>query len=239
MSSFELEKKISSCYVTKKLIEQLENYLIFQIPEIIDVPQDEIRNEYYLSITDNLGVEKLPSISNYSLSIFHDSTSEISLGFFIYIDRTTEFSIKIRFDRERSYFNIISIAHKSVNAREKVIAIYDGIKRIISTQTNYNKIFYPPPHVDVILSLLLFATGMSSAVFFLKNFISPGFVSFIISLSIIIYFSIGKKLKPYTSFESKYYLNLKKWSDFIIYGFLGFLLFGTLLVILRKKIFGF
>ena len=236
MSVYELERQIVSCLVTKDFIQQLENYLLNTIPSIIEIPSEIIREEYSLSLKDKFGTETLSSISNYDSNQFPDSTTDISVGFNIY--RPKKIRIDISFNKDE-IISFIRINYESDNPREIVKGIYDGIKRIIEPHSNKNKIFHPSAFIGGFLLSFSFYFFGFAVYLFLKNLYLYGMISGFVFLFILFYLSLGKWLKPYISFESKKYFFIKKWSNWFFGGFLAFIIFGTIFVLLRKKFLGF
>jgi len=240
MARFILEKRISSCVVGTELLKKLEEYLLNNIPEMTSVSKEEIRDKYSLLITDNFGTENLCSISEYPGPIFRDSTNRVSLGFDLYSPKII--CVSVKFSTER-FGSCINIDCESQNARGFVVAIYDGIKRILEPYHNLNKLLYPHPTVDGFLWGIAIAIAWVPVLLLIAEltdrfspyfYILTNFPLFVILFSYVI-----RKMKPYTSFESNRYFKIKKWTGWFFYGLLSFIIFGTLLFSLRKRLFGF
>lgn len=231
MARFQLEKQITSCCVNKELLKQLEHFLAIEIPKMIDIPKYKIQESFSLSIIDNLGTENLQSISNYSSSLFSNSTYDISLGFTLYKPKIAKVSVRFNKKRMLSY---ISIDCEFDNAKERVLVMYEEIKKIIDKYGNRNKIFHPPVLVDGVLFFLGSISFFTIFISFYQNAYLLGLMSSFTFLFVAFYYFTGKKLKPYISFESAYYLSIERLSNWFIYIFLGFFLLGALFVILKR-----
>lgn len=240
MSSFELKYRIPSCHVTKNLIIQLEEYLTKEIPNILNIPNENILNSYQISIDDRIGIEKLKSINDFPFSMFDNSTTKIVMKIL-----DINFYLRIAFAKDKHYSEF-KIEFEDVNARESTISISKGIERIINTQKNNNHFFYPPTSLDVFLFCGVF---FASFIFF-SNLISPvedantsKFLLspiFILILTIsIYYYPLSRLLHPYVTFDSNKYITLVKYRDWFYKGCLGFVIFGTIFVLFRKYIIGF
>jgi len=236
MESFHLEKKITSCFVTKGLLEQLEEFLTKTLPKMTKFKKDEIKERYSISITDNLGTEDLPTISNYSLSLFSDTIRKIQMKIFSF--SPTEIRITIVFDKD-ILFSTIAIDLECNNARRTAVLIYEEIKRIISSHSNLNKILHPHQFLDFITPMLIAIPLGIIFSLYPKKVSSPFFVSSCIVLFLMFFYFILGRLKPYISFNSRRDLNLKTLSEWFIYGSLGFLVFGIIFIVLRRRILGF
>lgn len=240
MSNFELESPLPSCTVTKDMIIQLENYLTEEIPNILNIPRETILNSYEISINDKIGMEKFKSINEFPFSKFDNNTSEIELSM-----SNLNFYLRIRFAKDRMFSKYkIDLNHD--NARESTISISKGIDRIINAQKNNNYLFHPSSVLNLIL-LLLSGNGF---MLFLINLFIPDEKSqlsellsspiFLIILVIFIYYSsISKLLHPFITFDSNKHTSLVKCRDWFYKGTVGFVIFGTILVLFRKQIIGF
>ena len=240
MSKFEIECHIPSCHITKNMIIQLENYLTQEIANILNIPKEIIYEAYNISIQDKIGIEKLKSINDFPFSMFDNNTTEIILSIM-----SRNFYLRIAFDKQKKYSNF-KIECENANARETALSISKGIERIINAHTNNNKLFYPPDILEFILSitfygvLLLFIVNLISGD--KNNYLSEFLLSpfFLLILAIFFYYSsLSKLLHPYITFDSNKYISLVKYRDWFYKGCLGFIIFGTIFVLIRQYIIGF
>jgi len=235
MSVYSLIKQIESCHVTKELIEQIEDYLFKQLPTVVKFSTNNIRKNYALSIRDNMGKDVVSSISKYGVSIFSDTTDLIFLE--VRIKRPRKLTLSINFAKNKEYSEI-RITHKHEEPRTIVLGIYEAIKRIIKQQANKNRIFNPSEPISVFYGVLIgLIVGVIIFLFTIKLF-NFGIFGIIIFLFLVYFSILGKFLYPYISFELNRYLRIKNWSSWFFWGFLSFIIFGTILALLRKKIFG-
>ena len=237
MSNFRLEKKLTSYEVSSDFLTDIERYLFEKVPEITKRDSNEIKEKYSLEITDNLGTERLKSISEYPSSSFQDSTNEITLSLQSFGQKQKYLGVRIRFNRDR-LFSDIAVEYDGTNAREITISIFEGIKRIMDPYKTNNRFYHPQDYLD----LALFTTMMLSLVITISLFEKLIYTQRIMALSItiilILYLSIGKKIHPYTIFDSRKSRNYKKWSNWFLYGILGFIIFDVALAFILKPLYG-
>lgn len=225
MSRFEIKKRIFACHVSKNLLSQLERYIKDEIPKQISIPKKVIDEDYSLSIRDKSGEEKIRSISSYSFSRFPDSTNKIIFEVFIVVPKY--FKILIDIDREYSgKYDSIEISYESNNARETVLGIYEGIKRIIELHRNHNELFHPGLGIETFISAIKYFILILAFTIFQINQILA-LIFFLMFLVLITYSFIGNVFKQYITYETNYYLKLQK----SFYWFLTILLSLALLVI--------
>jgi len=237
MRQFSLQKRITSCLVTKKLLEQIENYLFEEVPKIIGISKEEITESYSLVISDNFGEETFSSISEYRLSLFSDSTNKIYINLYT----SENFIFNIHFDKNQIYSDI-HVEYRSDNPRDTIIGIYNNLKRIIDQNKNLNKILNPSP-LSFMIKGFLFGIGITSLVICLRGILKKEDNLSIFIYGLIFAFSffyvILSFFKPYISFESNRQRSIKKASDWFFWGFLSFIFFGVIFVLFRKNILGF
>lgn len=149
-SRFELEKRVSSCLVTRELLEKLEEYLIDRVSGYLAMPRDEIAEKLLTSIKDDLGTETLSSVKGFRPSLFRDSTTDISIELRVY--HPDRFIIVIRFNPDRDSAKV-SISCESSDARERTVAVYDGITRILEPFITRGWIYHPISFLGYIIYL--------------------------------------------------------------------------------------
>jgi hypothetical protein len=145
--------------------------------------------------------------------------------------------VLINFAKNKEYSEI-RITHKADHPKTLVLGIYEAIKRIIKPQANKNRIFHPSEPISIFYG---FITGLTVGVvifIFKINLFNFGVIGIIIFLLLVYHSILGRFLYPYISFESRRYYKIKKVSNWFFWGFLSFLIFGTILTLLREKIFG-
>lgn len=235
MTTFNLEKRLPSCAVSKRLIEELETYVKIELAKTLLLDPQKVSNSYQLSITDNFGTETLPSIAVYPLQLFSDTTQVIELGLGIY----SPFSFRLHMTfRQEDYLSKVSLALESDNARERVLTIYQTLDRFVRAHSNRNWLFHPPASAWGFLSGILFLFWPAAFALLTRD-TSWGIAAILIAALVTAYLFVAPKLKPYTSFESNAQIATQKFADWLVYGFLTFAVFGTLFVLLRRFLLGF
>lgn len=232
-----LYRQIESCLVTKKLISQLEECLFKEIPGLEKFTEKNIREHYSLAIKQETKTEKVKNIQNYTNPRFNDSTNQILLEVTIKRPKTLIISINFVKDKKKS---LVSVNHRSQNPNVLANGIIARIKEIIHTSANCNKIFHPHKFVGLLLHLIGFISFAFTTyiIFFAYSAYKLKVVCASVSL-LYIFFILGKVLKPYIIFDSNRSRKRKKIYDFIFWGLLNFIVFGTFLFLFRKSILGF
>ncbi len=198
MKEFYIRKKLPSIFVDKQLIEQIEEYILNDIPEIIGVDKEIIEGKYSLEIVDYLGTEKFSKISDYPLSIFQNGTSKITLGFSLYENIYSVVNISLGVNK---YYSELDIKLKAQNPREKSQGIYNGILDRLSPNKTYNSFFHrltngPILAIGVVLLVLSFTLFMDKEILW-------GFYSLIGGISLITFDSRMERIKPYSEFRTQ------------------------------------
>lgn len=231
MKEFYINKELPSVSVNKKLIEQIEEYILNDIPNIIGVDKEKVKEVYVLEIIDSLGVEKFNKISDYPLSIFQNGTSKISFGFSVYEDIYA--TVKISFGVKK-YTSELIIKLKTQNAREKAHGIYNGILDRIKPNKTYNSYFHTWVNGPILgLGIIML---MPSLALFLNDKILWGVYSLFGGISLISFSSKIEKIKPYSEFETQRQMQLNKIFSFLIWGLISYIIFGVGLGLLYDSI---
>ena len=237
MPNFRLEKKLTSYEVSSDLLTDIERYLFEKVPEITKRDSNEIKEDYSVEITDNLGTERLKSISEYPSSSFQDSTNEIMLSLKSFGQKQKYLGVRIRFNRDK-LFSHIAVEYDGTNAREITISIFAGIKRIMDPYKTNNRFYHPPGLLDMALFLIMIQS-LLTIIFWCENLIyTQRIAALSIIIILILYWGIGKKIHPYTVFDSRKSRNYKKWSNWLFYGILGFIIFDLALAFILKLFYG-
>ncbi len=231
-----LYRQIESCLVTKNLISQLEECLFKEIPGFEKFRENNIRENYSLAIKQEARTDKVENIQNYTNSRFNDSTNQILLEVTIKRPKTLIISINFVKDKKNS---IISVKHRSQKPDVLVNGISATIKEIIHTSANYNKIFHPHKFVGLLLHLIgIISFAFTTCVIF---FVYSAYMLKVVAASVsllYVFFIFGKVLKPYIIFDSNRSRKRKKIYDFIFWGLLNSIIFGTFFSLFKKSIFG-
>lgn len=235
MPNFRLEKKLTSYEVSSDLLTHIECYLFKDVPEITNMDSNEIKEKYSLEITDYLGTETLKSIKEYSPSLFQDSTDEITLS--LRTSRQKYLSVLIRFNKDKPFSHII-VEYDGTNAREITISIFEGIKMIMDSHKTNNRFYHPPDYLDIALFITLVLSLETTIILFKNLTYTQRITALSIPIILILFMSIGKKIHPYTVFDSRKSRSYKKWSNWFLYGILGFIIFDVALAFILKPLYG-
>lgn len=242
MTEFTLERRIPSCNVTKKCIQEVEEFLLSDVPQQTGLSPDEIRERYSISLRYTDGTERLNSISLYRHDMFEKNLQRIEMS----INLWAKLTVELQFDPNPS-FSRIRISYQSPQARAVVMGIYSGLERILGQHRNRNFFFHPPAFIDGILIGGLF-NCISIYLDALKGQIKVswlGISSAVIGTLILAYLG-ARWMKPYVAFDNETNRIKQKWADwfigglatFIIFGTVFPLIFGTVFPLIRKRLIG-
>jgi hypothetical protein len=238
MSDFKLEKQLPSCDVDKKLLKGIQDYLLARAKALAGEDILEGNDRFSVQIHDDLGVETVRSVDDIPGSQFLDSTKRIQLRLNLkYGLKGFPLEIDVKFDKDRIFSNL-NIAYSGNDARSAVAGLHDGIMRLVMSARNNNRYFNPPAFLE---GALWFSTsvpmlGGSALGKHVPNAWSYGFL---ITALMWAYLIAGKRLRPYTAFDTPITKRNSKLVEWFIYGLLGFIVFGTLFTDLRKSALGF
>jgi hypothetical protein len=126
---------------------------------------------------------------------------------------------------------------KGNNSKEFALSIYEGIKSILDSFKTSNKYYYPPFPIDFFLFMVGFFSFGVAISLISDQLYSEGIMALSPGIVVFYYNIIGKRINPYTIFDSNKSRNLKRWSSWFLYGFLGFIVFNLALPFILK-IFG-
>jgi hypothetical protein len=232
-SSFEINNQLPSLLISKKLIVELEEYIINQTPKIVSIASEDIAKSFKISIRDEIGIHAVKNTDELRFSHLPNHTQELKITLHTYgsisIDLTMRFS-KTKDDTE------FSATVTAVDPRSVIIAINDGINQILQHHHTRNWLYHPPFAFNLAMSIL-------GTVFFMALLDSHDYnlkIVSLLSVTFLAFFGIvARGLKPYSEFDSSIYQSKRKFLDWFVYGSLGFLFFGTIFPYLRKIFLGF
>lgn len=233
ITTFQMEKGLTSYEIDCGLAKRIENYLFENVSGIAGVDIDDVKKGYSVEITDDLGIEELEGIDGYSSPLFPNYTKRILFELSRY--EIKNLSVRICFDISK-ISSKISVSYTGENAKEIVIAIYQGIIRVIDSNKTRNK-FYHLGAIETIIFTTISLVFAFAIVSFLKLLYTWGIMLSCIFVIYILYLTIGRKIHPYTVFDSARSRNYKKWSDWFLAGILGFIIFDVVLAIILKKLY--
>jgi hypothetical protein len=239
VAQFVLEKKLPSCKVTKALLESLERYLTAKkeaLQSDLKTPPDSERLS--ISVTDNLGRETVTSAQQLRADRFLDSTTEVDASFEAsWYKQHISLEVDLRF-RTEGLRSRLTIASRSDAARELGVGVYRSLSDIIETTMTSNWRYHPPEWLEVLLGMLwILPIGIGAA---LNDRVPHAFlVGITLTAVVLAYITLGKRLHPYTIFDSSRAERLQKFGDWFEYGLLTFLVFGSAFTFFRRELFGF
>jgi hypothetical protein len=207
---YKINEHIPACHVNKDFLDELEDYIKSKIPNLIGISKKILSEKYSITISDEKGKEEINSISNYTSSLFPDSIKDIEINVFIF--REKDFQLNINFNKEQLglYSNNIEISYESKKAREIVLGIHEGIKQIIESYRNHNEFYHLSIYNDIFIYPASAFFFYVSLMMLSKKYFAFFVISFFVGLLILIYSVIGKKFKPFITFETNHYFRVKK-----------------------------
>jgi hypothetical protein len=244
LTAFNSSRRLRSVRVDKELIRRLEDYLGSELLQLNRLPKDALPDVLSVTVTDAIGTEVLSSISEHLPAHLPDSVSRVIISF-----RPNRYSgerpgetsinVKISFGRAR-YQNELDISASGASAKDKVVAVRSAILGLLEPHWTNNRLFHP----DGFAWALFFTIGTGAGAVFIGFLASSGGLapvalwSLIISMSIGGYFFLGM-LNPWATFDTRVDRENEKWSGWLKFGLASFILFGTILSLIRQKLLGF
>ena len=230
MPVFSLNRPLTSCQIDKTVLLELQEYLehTFDPGDRASPPA-----EFRVSIEDSFGTEYLTSVQELRASGFSDSTKSVQVA----IRNHSGKGVSVTFAND-ALLSRITMDTEGPNARETALGLYEGVIRILEPKRTSASLFYPPPFVEGVLVGSMPLLVGTAVVFMVTGKMVEQVVSFIIILIVFVSFA-GKKLNPYAAFANRQNERLQHWWGWFVGGTATFVVFGTLLTIFRKKLFGF
>ncbi|MBS1666468.1 MAG: hypothetical protein JST58_03745 [Bacteroidetes bacterium] len=237
LTRYSLTKKIPTVDVDVPLLKNIESYILSNIPQMFEIDELELSSKYYTRIKDTNGELSLGLIEQYDNTMFPDSTTRITVGV-----RTTNYKskvdidISVTFDKD-ALFSVIQIDLFDLNPKEKAVGILTKLENIINEAKNLNFLFHPPLLINILLVVIGYSIPTLASLFFKLNQ-KVGYASLIVGLCIASYFWLFKKWKPYVSFISNRQKRNDRIANYLLLGILSFILFSTILMLIRKYFIG-
>jgi hypothetical protein len=200
---------------------------------------DEI--DYKISIKEKIGTETLASIKNYSPSVFSDGTKEIQIRWNNGYQANCRLDIAIHLDGSFISISGLTVECTAPMARETAIGVGEAVMRLLKSHGTYSWVFSPSqfpilPLVAAFLAISFLSSGSTAIVTNQKQ--SAFYLLFACVVSIWFLLS-GVFFRRRVSFDTRGQRLLDRVWQYFSLGTLGFVLFGTLLPLLRKTFFGF
>jgi len=237
MTRYKLRKKIPTIDVDISLLKAIEAYLLTNIPKLFDLTEEDVRKKYSTRIEEVNGELFLGLVEQYDNTMFPDTTSKVTVGFRTNnYDTKLDIDINVRFSKE-AFFSEIEIDLFDTNPKEKAVGILNKLENIINEKKNLNFLFHPPLIFNAFLVVIGYAIPTLSSVLF-KYSEKLGYASLILGLCIAAYFWLFKKWKPYISFDSNRQKRNNSIANYLLMGILSFILFASVLMLIRKYFIG-
>jgi hypothetical protein len=230
MSSYELEKRITSCFVDVTLLQEIEKYILNQGES---QRKDDSRVKYNATIYDKFGEEQINLFENFPRSTLPNEAKRIRLDLH---DYETDFRISVSFSREH-FFSRITINVVGNSAREKAIGILNSIESRLAEHKNLNFIFHSWVPYSMFAPVGM-SIGWIIPILVGKKIDVFSLVGSFLLIIIAIYFSL-KIVNPYSVFDTNRNRQIRSFVKWILNGLAGVFLFGLLASAVRKYIVGF
>ena len=217
---YSFEKKLPSVFVDKRLLVDLERYILHRCRQL-DVRRKQVP-DYYVTIIDSSGTMSLQSIESYPREIFDNEIETVSLAYGG-IFETIKIYLRFAKSRERSE---IEISYKGENAREIVESIKIGIMQRLKDAKTWNAIYHIPWGLQGILIWVTLAGFVGIIInLYREQYWSQTLTATTIGLAVYLFAPI---FKPYTAFETRRNMSIRKWSGWLVESLLGILLIWLL-----------
>lgn len=213
---YSFEKSLPSTFVEKRLLVDLEHYILQRTSQF-DIRKGKIPN-YSVTILDSSGTLSLRSIEAYPRDIFDNEIEYVTLS---YGDSYENIMIYIRFGKTKDKSKI-EISFKGENARENVESIKVGIFQSIKDSKTWNFIYHPNFIITgVLVNVLFFSVVAVLYAIFKQGIWSQQATAIALFSSVYLFAS---NFKPYTTFDTRRNIVIRKWSGWLVESILGILL---------------
>lgn len=238
MATFNRKVQLSSYLIDKNVLLAIENFCTTDLFEICNISKEDIlknKSQFLITFHNSVEYESYPTINDYKNSIFRDDVKSVEITQFFSLEKC-ELNITINFDKEMDK-SIVTITLKSEVKREQIVSIESKLIEILNDYKTNNKLW----HYINNIGTLIFIPALFGIIFFLNTEYSNTTRNIWLLVSIISIFLIitPNHFKPYSTFDSHKQKQLDKWFTWFINGIMTFVIFNTVLLLLRKNIFGF
>lgn len=234
MATYTTERNLPACRVEKRLLIELEEYILRRSAEL------GANEGYEVTIKDATGEEQLPTISEFRATYFPSTTKEISLRYGLPISGALHVSLVFTLGRD---WATLRVSYGDTAPREIVTGIATEVLRIVGNYRTPYHLLHPGSGIRG-LALLLVAIAMifvASALASEKNETTSLLgrqLLLLVPSTAFVYLLLGRLL-PYSMFETRRNESVARWGNWLLLGFLGFVLFSVVGVIFRRRILGF
>lgn len=234
MPSFNYLKKLGSHKVDKELISLIERFLLEVMPNTILKETPAIIQPFKISLQNKYSREEFNSMAEYKYPYFKDDVSLIALNFKgTFEGKTTTIAIRFSSDSESTDLSIYS---EFEAAQEITASIEKGLELILHEKKTHYWLLFP----HWFISLLSFVFG---TYYFIKLIDSSSTkqekaIAAFYLLTVGLYYFF-QHLIGFCLFETKKHKQIDKWFNWLLFGYVSFILFTTIFSIIRKSFLGF
>lgn len=174
MNTFFVKSRLTSCVVDKKLVADIEKFIIDEAIEYLSSIEKNgeqigldspVQDLFYITMQTKAGSRKYSSINDYEEDYLPDNLQTIILDFNSY--KNAFLNIRVIFHSSFSEHPVVEISMHGHNLEETGARISNGIKKFINRKKNNNHWFHNRP---LLLSLLLLYALWNVVNYFLINF---------------------------------------------------------------------
>jgi hypothetical protein len=238
MPRFRIETELPSTKVTRELVKSLEHFISRRVDALMGEKDDrnEIASALKITITDALGSETMQTIDHFVPTKFPDTTKSIELSFSgPWNSALKGLEIEIQFHKDRQ-FSRVRVSCENSNPRDLARGMVAGIHECLAPHPAHNAWLHPHALIDGML------IGLAMAIFWvLPSALDYAPLGAVMALATILVFLTCylwplRRLRLYTVFDSPVSESRAKWWDWFLKGLIGFIVFGTLLALVRDRL---
>jgi len=232
---YRVQRKIPTLHLDKDLLKKIELYIFKHMPNLCEIPENEVKENYSITITEQNSSLILKSIDFYELEVFPNQINEVVIKLHAG-SYSKGLGTDLRLVFSNQFSSKLDLELKSQYPKEIANGLVVKLEEIMNQKKSINYLFHP--------SLLKFSLIMA---FFLLYFLLDYFtrphgirihiVGTLLSISIFFYTSIFAKLKPYISFDTNKQRRNDTIANNLLIGFILFVVFTVTFGPLVTKLF--
>jgi hypothetical protein len=207
-TTYSLEEPISSCFVTKQFVTDLEAYIIIALCEIEGKEESEIRKRLNITISDTSGQDVLQSIAHYTDARFPNDIKGISLRYHNLMIGN-QCALTVRLSRERIGTEF-TMEVKAIESKKRVNSTKLHLFDMLKKQRTWNWVFHPTLRAVgaflivafTLLSVLALPAIAGAVSLGAQGAFNGAAIGVGIGMISWIYFFLLPFLQPYTTFDT-------------------------------------
>lgn len=236
MPSFELERNIPPSEVTLDLIRLLQRVLLEDVAPRSSGGRQE-KERFGISIVDSFGEESISRIEEYRPLLLPDTTSAISIRYSSPYEARPDITVRLAFSLEphMSRFQVQVVGDA---ARDVALGVADLLTRVLEPQRRAHAWF----HLGVGFVAARFVVGFAALLVAVREAREAPDVAtagLAVALLCWTHWFVGASIRPYMVFDSQRSRRLGSVWNWLVFGTLTFLIFGSALYWLRRQFIGF